>query len=130
MAVAKQVVTEHHLHCVRWGTVTQHFSVLVQGREQKDPVKHTKCVKKHHLGEEIRMSHCKVAMMSDLKHTGLCSHGLGPLKYLLYCLQSYFIAWLRRVRTEYTTHLSESNLDLSNIRSSSAATKMLMLCFL
>lgn len=38
---------------VMWDTVTQHFSVLVQGREQKDPVKYIKSAKKHHLGEEI-----------------------------------------------------------------------------
>ena len=84
MAVARQVGTEHHLCFMLCGTLWHNISVsyLVQGREQKDPVQHTKCAKKH-LGEERQMPHCKVAMMSDPKCTGLYSGDLGPLKYLL-----------------------------------------------
>jgi len=53
MAVARQVGTEHHLCCMVCGTLWHNISVsyLVQGKEQKDAVKHTKCAKKH-LGEE------------------------------------------------------------------------------
>lgn len=52
---------------------------------------------------------------------------LGPLKYLLYCLVSTFIARIRKGRSEDTTDFSDTDLlfDLNSTRSSNATTKML-----
>lgn len=52
---------------------------------------------------------------------------LGPLRYLLYCLVSTFIARIRKGRSEDTTDFSDTDLlfDLNSTRSSNATTKML-----